>query len=50
MKKLGPPEGPDLDAGIDKAIETYGRGNRSKYRAVVYYLLATHFRREAAYA
>ena len=50
VKKLGLPEGPDLDAGIDKAIETYGRGNRSKYRAVVYYLLATHFRREAAYA
>ena len=50
VKKLGLPDGPDLDAGIDKAIETYGRANRNKYRAVVYYLLAKHFRREAAYA
>ena len=31
-------------------VETYGRGNRGKHRAVVYYLLATHFSREAAYA
>jgi hypothetical protein len=50
VKKLGLPEGPDLDAGIDRAIETYGRSNRNKYRAVVYYLLAKHFGREAAYA
>ena len=37
-------------AGIEKAIETYGRGNRSKHRAVFYYLLAKHFGRESAYA
>ena len=50
IRKLGLADGPELMAGIDKAIETYGRSNRSKYRAVVYYLLATHFGREAVYA
>lgn len=50
MKKLGLADGPELMAGIDKAIETYGRSNRNKYRAVLYYLLTRHFGREAAYA
>jgi len=50
VKKLGLAEGPALDARIEKAIDTYGRSNRSKHRAVFYYLLATHFGRGAAYA
>lgn len=50
VKKLGLADGPELMAGIDKAIETYGRSNRNKYRAVVYYLLATHFGRQSVYA
>ena len=50
MKKLGLADGPELAAGIDKALDTYGRSNRNKYRAVVYYLLARHFGRESAYA
>ena len=37
-------------AGINAAIETYGRSNRNKHRAVVYYLLTNHFGREAVYA
>lgn len=49
MKKLGLPEGPDLMAGIDAVIERYGKSNRNKYRAVVYYLLCRHFGRESAY-
>ena len=49
MKKLGLPDGPELDAGLARAIETYGRGNRSKHRPVIYYLLTKHFGREAAY-
>lgn len=49
VKKLGLPDGPELDAGIEKAIETYGRSNRNKYRAVFYYLLVKHFGRELAY-
>ena len=50
VKKLGLPDGPELDAGIERAIETYGRGNRNKHRAVIYYLLTKHFGREAVYA
>ena len=49
MKKLGLSEKEDLDGGINKAIETYGRSERTKYRAVVYYLLVKHFGREGVY-
>jgi hypothetical protein len=48
--KLGLTDGPELDAGIEKTIETYGRANRTKHRAVVYYLLAMHFGKAGAYA
>ena len=37
-------------SGIDSVMETYGKSNRSKYRAVVYYLLVKHFNKESAYA
>lgn len=47
--KLGLPDGPELMAGIDAAIETYGKSERRKYRAVVYYLLTKHFGRESVY-
>lgn len=49
IRKLGLKDGPELMAGIDKAIETYGRSERNKYRAVVYYLLTRHFSKEAVY-
>lgn len=48
--KLGLSDGPELMSAIDSVIEQYGRSNRSKHRAVVYYLLARHFRKEAVYA
>lgn len=48
--KLGLPDGPELDAAIDKVIEQYGRSERNKYRAVVYYLLTRHFGKESVYA
>ncbi|SFL12447.1 Protein of unknown function [Loktanella salsilacus] len=48
-KKLGLPDGPELMGGVQKAIETYGRSNRNKYRAVMYYLLTKHFGKEAVY-
>jgi hypothetical protein len=48
--KLGLSDGPDLDAGIKAAIDTYGASERHKYRAVVYYLLVVHFGREDAYS
>ncbi len=49
IKKLGLKDSADLDKGIDAVMETYGRSNRNKYRAVVYYLLTKHFKKEAAY-
>lgn len=42
-KHLGVTDEARADAGIDAAIEKYGRSNRSKYRAVLYYLLSQHF-------
>ena len=50
IKKLGLSESQDLEGGIDAVMETYGRSNRNKYRAVVYYLLTQHFGAEHAYA
>jgi hypothetical protein len=49
IKKLGLSESQDLMGAIDSAIETYGRSNRNKYRAVVYYLLVKHFGKESVY-
>ena len=49
IKKLGLKDGADLDKAIDKVMETYGRSNRNKYRAVVYYMLTKHFGKESAY-
>lgn len=49
VKKLGLKDGPELMAGIDKAVDTYGRSERAKLRPVLYYLLVKQFGREAAY-
>lgn len=49
IKKLGLKDSADLDKAIDSVMETYGRSNRNKYRAVVYYLLAKHFKKESIY-
>jgi hypothetical protein len=49
IKKLGLADGPELMGGIQKALETYGRDERNKYRAVVYYMLTKHFGKEAVY-
>jgi hypothetical protein len=49
IKKLGLKESPALMEGIHAAIDTYGKGERNKFRAVFYYLLVKHFGREAAY-
>jgi hypothetical protein len=50
MGKLGLTEGDDLDAGIEAVTEKYGRSNRTKYRAVFYYLLTKHFGKEDVYS
>jgi len=49
IKKLGLKDGSDLDKGIAVVIDQYGRSNKNKYRAVVYYLLTKHFKKEAIY-
>ena len=49
MKKLGLPDGDNLMAAINAVIDTYGRSERSKHRAVVYYMLTKHFGKEAVY-
>jgi len=49
MKKLGLSDGPELMSAINKALDTYGQSERSKYRAVVYYMLTKHFGKESVY-
>ncbi|HHS94347.1 MAG TPA: DUF2853 family protein [Rhodobacterales bacterium] len=49
IKKLGLSDSPELMDAIDSVIETYGRSERNKYRAVVYYMLTKHFGKEAVY-
>jgi hypothetical protein len=49
IKKLGLNDGPQLMDAINAVIETYGRSERNKYRAVVYYMLVKHFGKEAVY-
>ena len=49
IKKLGLANNSKLDDGINKVMDTYGRSNRNKYRAVVYYMLTKHFGKESAY-
>lgn len=47
--KLGLSDSDDLDGGINTVMDAYGRSNRNKYRAVVYYLLTKHFGKESTY-
>jgi hypothetical protein len=49
IKKLAQEDGPALMEAINSVIETYGRSERNKYRAVVYYMLVKHFGKESIY-
>ena len=49
IKKLGLADGPELDSAIEVVIAQYGKSERVKHRAVVYYLLTKHFGKEAIY-
>ena len=49
MKKLGLADGPQLMDAINSVIETYGKSERTKYRAVIYDMLAKHFGKECVY-
>lgn len=50
MKKLGLPDGPNLMDAINSVINTYGQSERTKYRAVIYYMLTKHFGKESVYS
>lgn len=50
VKRLGLENDAKLDAAIASVMETYGKSNRNKYRAVIYYMLTKHFSKEAVYA
>ena len=50
VKKLGLPDSPKLMDAIKAVIETYGKSERNKHRAVVYYMLVKHFGKDGAYA
>ena len=50
IKKLGLADGPKLMEAIKAVIDTYGKSERNKYRAVVYYMLVKHFGKDAVYA
>ena len=49
VKKLGLKDEPRLMEAINGVIEKYGKSNRNKYRAVIYYLLTKHFKKESVY-
>ena len=49
INRLGLSDSPKLDEGINKVLDLYGKSNRNKYRAVVYYLLTKHFGKESVY-
>ncbi|MBN2838296.1 MAG: DUF2853 family protein, partial [Fusobacteriaceae bacterium] len=37
------------DKAIAAVIDQYGKSNKNKYRAVFYYLLTKHFKKESVY-
>ncbi len=49
VKKLGLADGPQLLEAINSVLDTYGRSERNKYRAVVYYMLTKHFGKESVF-
>ena len=49
IKKLGLSDGPELMTAIDSVVETYGKSERNKFRAVIYYMLVKHFGKESVY-
>lgn len=49
IKKLGLADGPTLTDAISSVLDVYGKSERHKYRAVVYYMLTKHFAKESVY-
>ncbi len=49
MKKLGLSDSGELMDAINSVIDKYGRSERNKHRAVIYYMLCKHFGKESVY-
>lgn len=49
-KKLGLSDKDNLAAACDAVCEQMGSSNRNKYRAIFYYLLVKHYKKESVYA
>lgn len=49
IKKHGLSTSKDLDGAIATVMDKYGKSERNKYRAVVYYMLTKHFGLEGNY-
>ncbi|SHJ04961.1 Protein of unknown function [Arenibacter nanhaiticus] len=50
IKKLGLSDSPALMEEIKNVVDKYGSSVKSKHRAVVYYMLTKHFKKEAIYS
>ena len=50
IKKLGLTDSADLDAAVSTVCDTLGSSNRSKHRAIFYYLLVKNLGQEGFYA
>jgi len=48
-KKLGVKPGAKLDSAMDNVMKKMGKGNRNKYRAVVYYLLTKELKKTSKF-
>lgn len=49
-KKLGLSDSDNLQAACDAVCEQMGSSNKNKYRAIFYYLLVKHYKKESVYA
>ncbi|MCM4168199.1 hypothetical protein KCTC52924_03760 [Arenibacter antarcticus] len=49
VKKLGLEDGPQLMEAVKAVTDKYGSSVKNKHRAVVYYMLAKHFKKESVY-
>ncbi len=49
IKKLGLKDTPKLDEAISEVVETFGKSNRNKYRAIFYYLLIKKFKKASMF-
>ncbi len=49
IKKLGLKDTPRLDDAIKDVVAAFGKGNRNKFRAMFYYMLAVNLRKKSHY-